>query len=139
MNDQQRLFVAEYLVDLNGAQAAIRAGYSEKGARVRAHQLLATPEIREAVEKAQAKIAAKLEIDALWVLNEAVELFNLAKNQAQTNPSASAIAAAKGVLDTIGKHVDIQAFRDRIEHTGDVQMIHTIELVALEGPDQDPA
>ena len=42
LTPKQTLFVAEYLVDQNATQAAIRAGYSEKtanpaGARLLAH------------------------------------------------------------------------------------------------------
>ena len=32
LTDKQKAFCDEYLVDLNGKQAAIRAGYSEKTA-----------------------------------------------------------------------------------------------------------
>lgn len=47
LNDKQRLFVQEYLRDLNGTQAAIRAGYSEKDASSTACKLLRKPEIAE--------------------------------------------------------------------------------------------
>ena len=33
LTKKQKMFVAEYLVDLNATQAAIRAGYSEKKCR----------------------------------------------------------------------------------------------------------
>ena len=33
LTDKQRIFVAEYLIDRNATQAAIRAGFSENGAR----------------------------------------------------------------------------------------------------------
>ena len=53
LSPKQQRFVAEYLVDLNGTQAAIRAGYSKRTARTQAAQLLAKRNISEAVEKAQ--------------------------------------------------------------------------------------
>ncbi len=40
LTPKQLRFVAEYLVDLNGTQAAIRAGYSAKTAEQMAYQLL---------------------------------------------------------------------------------------------------
>lgn len=52
------MFVAEYLVDLNGRQAAIRAGYSAQSARQTASELLATPEVQE---KVQGKMAERME------------------------------------------------------------------------------
>ena len=47
---QQAEFVREYLLDFNGKQAAIRAGYSEKGADVRGSKLLAMAKVRSAVD-----------------------------------------------------------------------------------------
>ena len=44
---KQVMFANEYLIDLNGAQAAIRAGYSEKCARQIASENMAKPYIRE--------------------------------------------------------------------------------------------
>ena len=40
LNDRQRRFVAEYLVDLNATQAAVRAGYSARTANRPATRLL---------------------------------------------------------------------------------------------------
>ena len=45
LTDRQRLFVHEYMLDLNGTLAAIRAGYEEKTAASRASRLLRTPKI----------------------------------------------------------------------------------------------
>ena len=42
-------FIAEYLVDLNGTQAAIRAGYSPRSAKQTAHQLLTRPDVKAAL------------------------------------------------------------------------------------------
>ncbi len=49
-NRRQAMFVMEYLVDLNAKQAAIRAGYSERGASVQGVRLLANANIRAAME-----------------------------------------------------------------------------------------
>ena len=40
LTDKQRNFVHEYLVDLNGTQSAIRAGYPKKSAHITASNLL---------------------------------------------------------------------------------------------------
>lgn len=47
---RRKLFVFEYLKDRNGAQAAIRAGYSSKTARAIASELLTFPDVRAAVD-----------------------------------------------------------------------------------------
>jgi len=46
---KQAAFAEEYLLDLNGKQAAIRAGYREKGAAVEASRLLTHPNVSELV------------------------------------------------------------------------------------------
>lgn len=63
-------FVAEYLKDLNGTQAAIRAGYSAKSARVQGTRLLADAAIAAAVAKKTAERLAKADLTAERVLEE---------------------------------------------------------------------
>jgi phage terminase small subunit len=43
LTDKQAAFCREYLIDLNGTQAAIRAGYSEKTAKDIAAENLQNP------------------------------------------------------------------------------------------------
>lgn len=70
LTPKQERFVAEYLIDLNATQAAIRAGYSEKTAGSVGHENLKKPEIAEAIQRGQARRANKLEISAERVLEE---------------------------------------------------------------------
>lgn len=51
LTPKQKRFCDEYLIDLNGTQAAIRAGYSEKTAKVIAAENLTKPDIKEYIEK----------------------------------------------------------------------------------------
>lgn len=67
---KQARFVEEYLIDLNGKQAAIRAGYAPKAAEVQASQLLSNPKVAAYLQERKAKLAAKLEITQERVLNE---------------------------------------------------------------------
>lgn len=69
LTPKQSAFVREYLIDLNGTKAAIRAGYSKKSADEIAAQLMKRPHVKAAVEAAIAKRSQKTEIDAEWVLN----------------------------------------------------------------------
>ena len=52
---KQRIFVAEYLVDFNGTQAVIRAGYSPnpRTAEVQAFRLLRIDKVRAEVQRLQ--------------------------------------------------------------------------------------
>lgn len=67
---KQERFVNEYLVDLNGTQAAIRAGYSKKSAGVIANELLKKPKIEGKIDARRAEIQQKLEISQERVLGE---------------------------------------------------------------------
>ena len=55
MTAKQMRFCDEYLIDLNATQAAIRAGYSEKTARVIGQENLLKPAIKEYIEKRMAE------------------------------------------------------------------------------------
>jgi len=50
MTDKQAQFVAEYLVDCNATQAAIRAGYSKKTAYSIGQRLMKSEEIQRAIQ-----------------------------------------------------------------------------------------
>jgi phage terminase small subunit len=63
-------FVVEYLVDLNGTKAAIRAGYSPHTAESQAARLLGNVKVREAVGIGQARMLEAADITALRVLRE---------------------------------------------------------------------
>ena len=129
-------FVDEYLIDLNGAGAYVRAGYKAKNdnvAAVEASRLLRIPNIQMAVALAKKRRSETVEINAEWVLRQAVEVYKKVTQEIRPvrNPktgkqvfdddgnalftfnSTSAIRA----LEIIGKHVDVAAFKDRIEVT----------------------
>ena len=63
MTAKQMRFCDEYLIDLNATQAAIRAGYSEKTARVIGQENLLKPAIKEYIEKRMAEKEAELIAD----------------------------------------------------------------------------
>lgn len=67
---KQRRFAEEYAVDLNGTQAAIRAGYSNKGAEVQASELLRIGKVRLHVDKLLRERSKRTEITADRVLQE---------------------------------------------------------------------
>lgn len=68
MTNKQKMFVKEYMKDLNATQAAIRAGYSEDTAGVIGYENLKKPYIQEAIQKEAEERAKKVEIDAEYVL-----------------------------------------------------------------------
>ena len=64
LTPKQARFVAEYLKDLNGTQAAIRAGYSKRTASSIATEYLRKPALAAEIARKRAKMAEKLEITA---------------------------------------------------------------------------
>lgn len=53
--DKERVFVEEYLIDLNGRQACIRCGYAESSASNDARKMLDKPNVAAAIDKALAE------------------------------------------------------------------------------------
>lgn len=68
LTPKQRRFVAEYLVDLNATQAAIRAGYSAKTAGAVGSENLKKPEIARAVAEGKARQLEGAKLTAETVL-----------------------------------------------------------------------
>lgn len=71
---QQERFCHEYLIDLNGAAAARRAGFSEKSAKAIASQFLAKPQIQEMIVVLNTKRLARVKIDGDQVLKRLDEI-----------------------------------------------------------------
>lgn len=69
LTPKQQRFVEEYMIDMNGTQAAIRAGYSKKTANEIAAENLAKPSIIAAIDAQKIKRSEKTQINAEWVLS----------------------------------------------------------------------
>lgn len=120
LTDKQELFCKEYMIDLNATQAAIRAGYSGKTAGAIGTENLAKPAIQERLQELIKARSDKLQIDADWVLNSAKQVFDRCMQHEPvivagepTGEYKFDSSGANKALDTIGKHVDVQAFNER--------------------------
>lgn len=74
LNDKQRLFCQEYLIDLNATQSAIRAGYSPKTANEIGCENLAKPNIQRCIQELMQKRSEETGITAKRVLEELAKL-----------------------------------------------------------------
>jgi len=74
VKEKHERFAAEYVIDLNATQAAIRTGYSEKTAGQIGFELLKKPEIQEAISAAMKARSERTEITADRVLKEIARL-----------------------------------------------------------------
>ncbi len=170
LTPKQQRFVEEYLVDLNGTQAAIRAGYSEKRASETAYQLLQKPSVRDAIAAGKADRSEKTAIDAAYVLQRLVEIDQMdvadiltddgyikpvkewpkAWRQTLSGLDVQELWEGQGEdremtgllkkikwpdkvknLELLGKHVDVQAFKERTELSGGLAMTHEEALDEL--------
>ena len=118
-------FVAEYLIDRNATQAAIRAGYSEKTATMQGSRLLRYENVQAAVERGEAEIAASLAITVEGVAAQLDEdrALALANNQA-----GAAVSASMGKAKLAGLLVDRQ------DVTGTVSVERIERLIVDPGP-----
>ncbi len=127
LNAKQRVFVKEYLIDLNSSQAAIRAGYSKKNADQLGSQLLRKTSVRAAVDEALEKRAKTSAITAEYVLStirETIERCRQATPVLQYNKSTKQMEKKdgewkfehSGVLkgcELLGRHLNL--FKDSVE------------------------
>lgn len=74
INEKQQRFVDEYLIDLNGTQAAIRAGYSAKTADVQASRLLGNVKVQQAISERMAERSKRTGINQDRVVLELAKL-----------------------------------------------------------------
>lgn len=116
LSPKQKTFCQEYLVDLNGTQAAIRAGYSPKTANVQSSCLLIKPNVKAYVEQLQGERADRTGVTVDWVvdkLRELVEICMSAKpvlirvggELTESGEYKIDSYGAKGGLELLGKHL----------------------------------
>jgi len=138
---KQRRFVEEYLIDLNASQAAVRAGYSPKGAGVTGHKTLKMPHVAAAVAAAMAKRAEEAKLSADWVLeglrlnyDRAMQAEPVMVRQGDRMVESGEFvydgSVANRALELIGKHLGM--FTDKVQHSGpdggphEVRVVHEI-------------
>jgi phage terminase small subunit len=119
---KQERFVSEYLLDLNGTQAAIRAGYSERGADVQAVRLLGNARVKVAVQEAAAKQHQRLELNADTVLGE---LMGVA--YAKVPVEDIRVADKLRALETLAKHLNL--LTKQVHVASDIDFIQMVQLV----------
>ena len=109
MLPKRQRFVQEYIIDLNGTQAAIRAGYSARTANEQASRLLADASVRAAVDAGLKERSQRVQVTADDVARETWALAT-----GPGIPPATRVAA----LALMSKHTG--GFADRTEHSGAV-------------------
>ena len=111
LTPKQKLFAAEYLIDHNATQAAIRAGYSAKSADVIGYQLLGKTSVSDAITGLQAARSSRTEITQDWALTSLQKVYERCMD-ADTFNAAGACRAIELISKILG------LLSDRVQLTG---------------------
>ncbi len=136
MNPKRQRFCEEYAIDLNGAQAAIRAGYAPGSAKVTASRLLTDVNVRERVDQLIVEHRERIEVSVDSLSKLFIDDRKLAHDNKQAGAAVSAtekLAKLHGLMSerlkvdvnvTTGQMTDaeIDAERDEIDREM-VQMV----------------
>ena len=136
LNPRQRAFVREYIVDLNGARSAIRAGYSKVGASVTAVRLLADPNIAAAVAQAMEIRASRVEMTADSVLEEVATLANASVEHYRVSDDGY-LVLAEGAPPNAMRAVASVKRRKIVKEdaqTGDITITYEVEFKLWDKP-----
>ena len=109
LTPKQAMFCREYLIDLNGTQAAIRAGYSPKTAQEQSARLLSNVIIQEYVQLLMEERSKRVNITAEDVLGDIIETRKAAADEGKHSDRLKA-------NELLGKHLKL--FTDKTELTG---------------------
>ena len=118
LTGKQQRFVDEYLIDMNATQSAIRAGYSAKTAHSIGEENLRKPAVASALNEALSKRSQETKITAAWVLEQAAQSYMVNSTEYMDDQGRMVplnANAARGFLELAGKHVGVQAFKEKIE------------------------
>lgn len=125
-SERQLRFCAEYILDLNATQAAIRAGYSPRGAKVQGHWLLTNPNLSGIIQKSVEGRAKRLEIDADKVLTDIEEAREAAFDDGDWRGSL------KG-SELQGRH--LKMFTDKVTVESDMPLAINVKIVRMDEDD----
>lgn len=98
---RQGRFVDEYLINPNGAQAAVKAGYSSKAAKEQASRLLTNVNVQAAITEGNNRRRKETEITQDWVLQSLRKIAERCIEQ-DFEPHAAIKALA-----LLGKHLQL--------------------------------
>lgn len=98
LTPRQSRFIDEYMIDMNGAAAAVRCGYSVKTSRAIACELLTKLDIQVVLREKQAAMVRELQITREGIVRGLLAAFEMAKADRQPNIMVSSMAALAKLL-----------------------------------------
>jgi phage terminase small subunit len=159
LSPQQELFVRQYVLDLNATKSALRAGYNKKNARQQGSYLLSKPDIQAAIKARIERRFEKVDVQADEVLRKirnwaftdlsgVIEVRGgrtfISDTTVLTEDQMACISeikqTAEGIqvklisrekmIELLGRHMGM--FTDKLEHSGEVKVMHAMSDSDLE-------
>jgi len=136
LTDKQKMFIKEYLIDMNASAAYQRAGYGARGASAdtASNRLLRNVEIKAEIDKELEKRSQKFGLDAEWVLQRFKDISDrcmqaepiLNSKGEETGEYRFDSSGANKATEMIAKHLGM--FTDRMNISGElgVQIIDDV-------------
>ncbi|EMM3172373.1 terminase small subunit [Serratia marcescens] len=140
LNAQMERFCQEYIKNPNNqTAAAAAAGY--KNAAVSASRNMDSPKVQERIAELMKQRNKRVKIDADYVLRQSVKIHERCMQEIEpfTDAKGNHIHDDKGrplyvfdakaaisALNLVGKHVDVQAFKERVEVSGKLDVVNRV-------------
>lgn len=161
LTPKQEAFCREYMIDLNGTRAAIRAGYSERSAKMTAGRMMTNDDVLERIAELKAARGAASSMNAKAVLDELIGLLSLdaadlvdehnnplpmhrwpkkwrqfivgfeVKEQGEAMISKFKLPDRVRVIELIGKHIGVNAFDLRTQDENGKKLANVQKAWAL--------
>lgn len=122
MTPMKELFLHEYLKDFNASKAALSAGYSKETAPSIGCQLLKEPQIAASIRQYIDERNKKADVDAEWVLKEAVQMYRELREANQLD--LAALFDKDGVLKPIDQWPEIARQKQNLKS---IEVVETFE------------
>lgn len=118
LTGRQARFCEEYIIDNNGTAAAVRAGYSEKGASTRATGLLKMPDVVRYLTRLRERHEDRTGVTVERVLNNLDEVMS-----DREQPGSARVSAAT----QLGKHLGM--FTEKLDIKSEQKVTEIIRRI----------
>ena len=112
LTNKQKAFCREYVIDHNGTQAAIRAGYSKKTANEQAARLLAKVSVKDYI----ARLEREMRVDTTMTVEKVQQMYLDAIDLAvKNNQPSAAVSGITGIARLYGMDKDASLDKQEAE------------------------
>jgi phage terminase small subunit len=129
---KQSRFIDEYMVDMNGAAAAVRCGYSKKTSKAIACELLTKPDLQAELAVRRTTLASQLQITRQEVIKGLLDGIQIARDEklpAVMIRGYSELARMLGYFEPEVRRVELSAAQGAVQ--ADFSAMSDVQLLAL--------